>query len=198
MGLPTKHEILDFIKGTHASPPGKREIARAFSVKGVDRAALKQLLAEMADEGLLSGNRKGFKEPGVLPPVAVLEIVARDADGELIAEPASWKGGEGERPRSLRELDPRLPELQQEAVRSRTIGCQAVLLGESIEEQPRLGLVFDDGVLRLLTHGEELPVPARRDLGPGLGPPLRGGLDLLAMLLGLRELLALEAFQVGS
>ncbi len=99
-GLPSKHQILEFIKGEQARPAGKREIARAFAVKGGDRAALKRLLAEMTEEGLLSGNRKGFKEPGVLPPVAVVEIVARDADGDLIAEPASWDG-EGERPRVL-------------------------------------------------------------------------------------------------
>jgi ribonuclease R len=33
--------------------------------------------------------------------VAVLEIVARDADGELIAEPVVWDAAEGERPRAL-------------------------------------------------------------------------------------------------
>jgi ribonuclease R len=99
-GLPSKHQILEFIKGAQARPAGKREIARAFSVKVSDRVALKRLLAEMAEAGLLSGNRRGFKEPGVLPPVAVIEIVARDADGDLIAEPASWDGA-GERPRVL-------------------------------------------------------------------------------------------------
>jgi ribonuclease R len=99
-GLPSKEAILDYVRsaGTKA---GKREIARAFSVKGGDRVALKNLLAEMADEGLLLGNRKGFKERGHLPPVAVLEIVARDADGELIGEPAVWDAAEGERPRVL-------------------------------------------------------------------------------------------------
>ena len=100
-GPPSRDEILDFIKAAQARPPGKREIARAFSVKGGDRVALKQLLAEMAEEGLLSGNRKGFKRPGALPPVAVLEIVARDADGDLIAQPASWDDSEGERMRIL-------------------------------------------------------------------------------------------------
>jgi ribonuclease R len=99
-GLPSKHQILEFIKRAQARPAGEREIARAFSVKGGDRAALKRLLAEMADEGLLSGNRKGFKEPGTLPPVTVIEIVARDADGDLIGEPTSWDGA-GERPRVL-------------------------------------------------------------------------------------------------
>ena len=99
-GPPTKDEILQFIKSGKAKP-STREIARAFSVKGGDRIALKRLLAEMTDEGLLLGNRKGFKQRGELPPVAVLEIVARDADGELVAEPAVWEAGEGERPRVL-------------------------------------------------------------------------------------------------
>jgi ribonuclease R len=106
-GLPTKDEILEFIKGASGSTRqagqlGKREIARAFSVKGDDRVALKQLLAEMTEEGLLSGNRKAFKEPGALPPVAVLEIVARDAEGELVAEAAAGEiGADGRRERVL-------------------------------------------------------------------------------------------------
>jgi ribonuclease R len=99
-GLPSKQQVLDFIKSADARPAGKREIARAFAVKGGDRVALKRLLAEMAEEGLLEGNRKGFTQPSILPPVAVVEIVARDEDGDLIAEPASWNG-EGERPRVL-------------------------------------------------------------------------------------------------
>jgi ribonuclease R len=101
-GLPSKQAILDFIRTTQDKTPGKREIARAFSVKAGDRIALKQLLAEMADEGLLSGNRKGFRQPGALPPVAVLEIVARDAEGELIAEASGGEvGANGRRERVL-------------------------------------------------------------------------------------------------
>ncbi|HEY1246459.1 MAG TPA: ribonuclease R [Hyphomicrobiaceae bacterium] len=100
--MPSKQAILDFIKTTQDKAPGKREIARAFAVKAGDRIALKQLLAEMTDEGLLSGNRKGFNKPGILPPVAVLEIVARDAEGELIAEPAGGEvGADGRRERVL-------------------------------------------------------------------------------------------------
>jgi len=105
-GLPTKGEILEFVKSARVVP-GKREISRAFSVQGRDRMALKLLLAEMADEGLLSGNRKGFKQPGTLPPVAVLNIVARDEDGELIGEPAVWDAEEGDRPRVLVLADKR-------------------------------------------------------------------------------------------
>ncbi len=98
--LPSKQEVLDYLR-TAPARSGKREIARAFGIKGGDRIALKSLLSEMAGEGLLAGNRKGFKERGHLPPVTVLQIVARDADGELIAEPAVWDAAEGERPRAL-------------------------------------------------------------------------------------------------
>lgn len=99
-GLPSKDAILDYLREAGAKA-GKREIARAFAVKGSDRVALKQLLAEMTDEGALTGNRKGFKERGHLPPVTTLEIVARDAEGELIAEPLVWDASEGPRPRAL-------------------------------------------------------------------------------------------------
>jgi ribonuclease R len=98
--LPSKQEVLDYLR-TAPAKSGKREIARAFNIRGGDRIALKALLGEMAAAGLLAGNRKGFKERGHLPPVTVLQIVARDADGELIAEPAVWDAAEGERPRAL-------------------------------------------------------------------------------------------------
>ena len=88
-GLPSKQEIMDFLRsaGTKA---GKREITKAFNLKSDDRIALKALLAEMTEEGLLTGNRKGFKEKGGLPPVAVLEITGRDPDGDLMAEPTHF------------------------------------------------------------------------------------------------------------
>jgi ribonuclease R len=98
--LPSKQDILDFLKGAREKV-GKREIARAFSIKGGDRIALKRLLAEMSEEGLVAGTRKRLRERGSLPPVAALRIVAQDADGELVAEPAVWDRREGERPRIL-------------------------------------------------------------------------------------------------
>jgi ribonuclease R len=98
--LPSKDDILAFVREA-TGKVGKREIARAFSIRGGDRTALKTMLAEMADAGLLAGNRKTFREKGHLPPVAVLEIVARDGDGELVAEPAVWDQADGEKPRAL-------------------------------------------------------------------------------------------------
>ena len=98
--LPSKQEILDFL-ATASDQAGKREIARAFGVKGGDRIALKALLRDMADDGLIAGLRRKLTRAGVLPPVTVLEIVSRDADGEFIARPAVWDEEHGPPPRIL-------------------------------------------------------------------------------------------------
>ena len=98
--LPSKQDIIDFL-ATATGESGKREIARAFGVKGGDRIALKQLLREMADSGLIAGSRRKLSRPGVLPPVTVLEITSRDADGEFIAKPAVWDEEHGPAPRIL-------------------------------------------------------------------------------------------------
>jgi ribonuclease R len=98
--LPSKQEILDFL-GTASVKAGKREVARAFGVKGGDRVALKELLRSMADDGLIAGSRRKLIKPGTLPPVTVIEIFARDQDGEFIARPATWDEEHGTPPRIL-------------------------------------------------------------------------------------------------
>lgn len=90
--LPSPEDILDFIAAAGV-PVGKREIARAFKVKGALRSALKDLLRRMEEEGLLErGEKRSLRRTGDLPPVAVIDITGRDPDGELIARPASWRG----------------------------------------------------------------------------------------------------------
>ena len=98
--LPSKQEILDFLQGSSVEA-GKREIARAFGIKGGDRIALKELLRDMADDGLIAGSRRKFQRPGVLPSVTVLEIVERDSYGDFIARPANWSEEHGPPPRIL-------------------------------------------------------------------------------------------------
>jgi ribonuclease R len=98
--LPSRQEILDFLS-TATGEAGKREIARAFGVKGADRIALKTLLRDMADDGQIAGSRRKLSRPGSLPPVTVLEITVRDADGEFIARPATWDDEHGPAPRIL-------------------------------------------------------------------------------------------------
>ncbi|MEZ5818882.1 MAG: ribonuclease R [Hyphomicrobiaceae bacterium] len=99
-GLPSREEILEFVQQAQGKV-GKREIAKAFGIKGGDRVELKSLLASMAADGDLVGNRKTLRRHGQIPPVAVLEIVDRDDEGDLVAEPVAWEEDAGPRPRIL-------------------------------------------------------------------------------------------------
>jgi ribonuclease R len=87
--LPTADQLIDFIKNTPGKV-GKREIARAFSIKGGDRIALKRLLKDLEADGKLQRTRRVITKSGELPSISALEIVGRDHDGELIAEPTEW------------------------------------------------------------------------------------------------------------
>ena len=84
---PTRDDILRFVS-ENPDRSGKRDIARAFSLKGEDRVWLKDTLREMADEGLLEKSRKRLVRSGSLPHVVVLDIFARDPDGGLMARPS--------------------------------------------------------------------------------------------------------------
>src|ERR1700730_13411951 len=87
--LPSKEEVLAFI-GSRSGKVGRREIARAFSVAPGDRAALTALLRELHDDGTVERQRKKLHRAGHLPSTVLAEVTARDADGELIAEPTEW------------------------------------------------------------------------------------------------------------
>ncbi len=99
-GMPSKEDVLQFIQGA-TETVGKREIARAFSIKGDNRIALKLLLQEMTEAGQLSGNRTALQEKGRLPAVATFDIVGRDPEGDLIAEPQVWDDANGARPKTV-------------------------------------------------------------------------------------------------
>lgn len=96
--LPSKADILAFVareKEALADGKGslgkvrKREIARAFGIKGDDRIALKRLLRELEDEGQIEKRRSAVRT-GAMPAMMVADILTRDRDGELIAKPTDW------------------------------------------------------------------------------------------------------------
>jgi ribonuclease R len=98
--VPTREAILRFITAN----PGKgtkRDIARAFEVHGEGRVVLKRLLKELEGEGLIERRHRRFAEPGALPAVLACDIVSRDRDGDLYAEPAEWDAEGGPRPRFI-------------------------------------------------------------------------------------------------
>jgi ribonuclease R len=107
--IPSKDEILAWISD-HPTQTAKRDIAKAFGVKGQDRVDLKRLLRQLEDEGHLEKRGKTYRDPDKLPPVTVLEIGEPDADGELSARPLEWQG-DGPEPRIMlisRQSDPAL------------------------------------------------------------------------------------------
>jgi len=91
-GLPTKEQVAKFLRES----PGeisRREIARAFNVKGDDRALLRTMLKEMESEGQL--NRRGPKKvrvAGALPDVLPIDIMSVDSDGDMLCLPSGWEG----------------------------------------------------------------------------------------------------------
>ena len=85
--VPTRDELLAFIKES-TTPVGKREIARAYGIKGDQRIELKALLRDLRDSGEIAADRaKTFKDPKALTDITVLEITKVDQDGHLIATP---------------------------------------------------------------------------------------------------------------
>lgn len=115
--LPSKAEILAFMareaaliaegKGSVVKSR-KREVARAFNIKGSDRIALKRILRELEEEGQIerrratrSGGSAAAPEGGTLPAMVVADIVSRDRDGDLIAKPIEWPPEQGAAPRIL-------------------------------------------------------------------------------------------------
>jgi ribonuclease R len=94
--LPSKDEIRLWI----SQNPGlaaKRDIAKAFGIKGDARIELKALLRELAGDGLVEKSGRRFRDPGVLPPVAVLQVLPPDSAGDLYAKPLEEGVEEGPR-----------------------------------------------------------------------------------------------------
>ncbi|RWO84390.1 ribonuclease R [Mesorhizobium sp.] len=88
---PSRDEILRYI-AENPDRSGKRDIAKAFALRGDDRIWLKDVLRDLQDEGLLTKERKRLARVGSLAHVAVLDIFGRDADGVLLAHPTEAVG----------------------------------------------------------------------------------------------------------
>lgn len=97
--LPTKEQILQWI-ADNPTLTAKRDIAKAFGIKGSDRIDLKRTLKELEAEGHLRKRGKTYRDPDKLPPVSVLQVQEPDAQGDLFAKPLEWHG-DGPEPRIL-------------------------------------------------------------------------------------------------
>ena len=107
--IPSKPEILDWI-AENPTLTAKRDIAKAFGIKGAARIDLKRVLKELEAEGHLEKRKRSYQDPDRLPPVSVLLVTEPDKDGDLFAKPMEWQG-EGVEPVVLvipRASDPAL------------------------------------------------------------------------------------------
>ncbi|NVD43813.1 ribonuclease R [Qipengyuania atrilutea] len=98
-GLPSREQVLELIE-TSDKVIGKREIAKAFGIKGQEKIALKKLLKDMAEEGLIDGKKTAFTRMGGVPKVTVLSV-AEIEDGEAFAVPENWEADSGKAPPRL-------------------------------------------------------------------------------------------------
>ncbi|TPG43432.1 RNB domain-containing ribonuclease [Sphingomonas koreensis] len=149
-GLPSKKQVLDFII-TSDTPAGKREIARAFGLHGADKIALKALLKDMADEGLIdSAPGRAFHQMGGLPKVTVLRVVEADDGGNVWAVPESWQA----------ETPP--PKLRvQEKSRKGALGIGDRFLGRTEE----IGKGWIAHPMKTLARGEDMMLGVLHETG---------------------------------
>ena len=84
--IPTKDQIRQWILD-NPTLLAKRDIAKAFGIKGDARIDLKRMLKELEEEGTVTRVARRYIEADALPPVAVLEVLAPDGNGDLFARP---------------------------------------------------------------------------------------------------------------
>ena len=172
-GLPSKDDLVAFV-ATQSGNVGTREIARAFGLKNADRAALKTMLRELADDGRIARKRKKLHHPGILPSVVMADVTGRDRDGELLAVPTEWDTEQhGEAPK-IRLPVPRKGRPGEAAgvgdrvlVKTEEIGED----GDAIRHRGRVIKIVDKakqrmlGIFRALPDGGRLEPVDKKSLG---------------------------------
>jgi ribonuclease R len=176
--LPSKEDLLAFI-GKEAGKVGTREIARAFGLKNADRAALKEMLRDLADQGHIEKHRKKIHHAGVLPSVVLADITGRDADGELIAVPDEWDAeAHGEAPKIRLHVPRRARPVEVPGVGDKALlRIEKTNGGDDAAYQGRAIKIIDRarhrvlGVFRKLGDGGRLVPIDKKNLGRELAIP---------------------------
>ncbi len=159
--LPSKEDIAAFI-ASQSGKVGKREIGKAFNIKGgAAKIALKALLKEMEQEGSVSRKNRRMHKPGHVPPVVLADIQSRDDDGDLIAIPTEWNEDEFGAPPRILVVIPRRGKKPEFAP---GVGDRALLRTERNNDE---GPDYLGRVIKVLTRESE------RQLG--IFRPRRGG-----------------------
>lgn len=153
--IPTRQQILDWI-ADNPDAASKRDIAKAFGVKGAARIDLKRILREMEADGLLERRKRHYHDADHLPPISVIHILSPDADGDLFAKPMEWQGDQQTQPRILfvpRHGDPAV------AAGERVLARLSPVVGEDYQYEARL--------IRRIGHTPQKIVGIYRKSGDG-------------------------------
>lgn len=87
----TMDDVMAYLN-TQSGLVSKKDLARAFGVKGDARVALKGIIKELRTQGLIQTERGG-RRIGLtdgLPERVVVEITGMDSMGDLVARPLEW------------------------------------------------------------------------------------------------------------
>jgi ribonuclease R len=144
-GFPARDAIVAFVRA-HPGKVGTREIAREFGLKNADRAELKRILRELADDGTIAKRGRKIHEPAALPPTVIADIISRDIDGELLATPTEWDTEEDGVAPKIRIHVPRRPQPGTAA----GIGDRALMRIEKTDETE--GPAYRGRVIKIIDH----------------------------------------------
>ncbi len=88
---PSMEDVLEYLKA-QSTPVTKRDVARAFHIKGNDRIHLKKILKDLKEKNEIQGGSGGRKIglTDALPERVVVEITGLDSMGDLLARPLEW------------------------------------------------------------------------------------------------------------
>ena len=160
--FPSRDAIVAFIRA-NPGDIGTREIAREFGLKNADRAELKHILRELADQGMIEKRGKKILEPAALPSTMMADITGRDSDGELIAKPAEWNEEESGTSPKIRIHIPRRPQPGTTA----GVGDRALLRIEKLDDNE--GAAYRGRVLKVIDHARTRVLGIFRKLPDGGG-----------------------------
>jgi len=100
MTFPHIDEIYKYIADSD-TPQSKRDIVKAFGIKGDDRKILKQYLKTLEEDGrIIRGEKSAYSVPNSLPSVTMIRVTKIDDEGDVFAEPLEWdEAVQGDKPR---------------------------------------------------------------------------------------------------
>ena len=88
--MPSRADLLRYVR-EQQGPTTPRDVARAFGLRGEQRAELRRLLRTLEDEGaIVRDHGRRLRPIDGLPAVGVIEVTGTDEDGEATARPTSW------------------------------------------------------------------------------------------------------------